>query len=147
MHEYQSGTVAGGPAPGQFDVFERGRDPCKVAVVVAGFLVDPQCLDLGAHQRAVNEVVAQQRDARIVAAGFEVAVEETPAEIGIAARVQIHGDECDLADGVYPAQFRVELDTVEQGDDGVDHRHVAEVKITVALAHEAGGFAAIDLLQ
>ena len=76
---------------------------------------------------------------------MQVAIDEAPAERGVAACLEIHRDERHFADRVDPAQFRVELDTVERRDAAVEQRDVVEVQVAVTFAHESGAAAPVDL--
>ncbi len=59
------------------------------------------------------------------------------AEIGVAAILEVHDRERDLAHDVDPAHRLVELDAVENDQLAVDARDVSQMQIAVALAHEA----------
>ncbi len=104
-----------------------------------------QRLDLGAHQRPVDEVIAQQLDPGVIAARLQVAVDEAPAESGISARLEIHRDERHFADRIDPAQLGIELDAVERRDAAVEQRDVAEMQVAVTFAHETIAAARVDL--
>ena len=121
---------------GQRDVAHRLRTG-RLRVRRVGELHGAQVANLRPHQRAVDQVEAQDRDPRVVAAGFEVPVEEAPREVLATAVGEVHRGERGLAHHVDPAQPGVELDAVEEHDFTVDAGGVAEVEIAVALAHEA----------
>ncbi len=62
------------------------------------------------------------------------------------AMIEICQQQRYLAHHVDPAQLLAELDAVEDDDMAIGERHVAEMQITVALAHEAALLAARESL-
>jgi hypothetical protein len=98
-------------------------------------------VDLCAHQRPVHLVERQQRQRGEIVAMFEVDVQHPVGVARSPAGVQVHRQERDFRGHVDPAQRRVELDPVEDGETvtarSVVHvDHVAEVHVAVAGAHE-----------
>lgn len=92
--------------------------------------------DFGAHHGAVSLVEAQQGQPRIVAAVFQITVEQAAGMGWQAAVFQVHEQEGQLAHHVDPAEAVVEFDGVED-DDGIVHQgHIAKVHVAVQLAHE-----------
>ena len=115
---------------------EISPDLGRLAFRIQSSLRAPDCGDGGPHERAVDEVVAQHGQAGIIAGALEIAVQQAPREVGSAAVREVHYDEGDLAHHVDPAQARIELDAVEDEHAPAMERHVPEVQIAVALAHE-----------
>jgi len=106
--------------------------------IVATGLPGAQRGDLGAHHRAVHGVIAQQRHAAVIAAGFQPGIQEAHCNIAMPAVQQIHETERDFRDGVDPAQGRAEFDTVENQQLAVYPCQVAQMQIAVALANPPG---------
>ena len=95
--------------------------------------------DQRAHQRAIDEREAPQRQPGMVAGAVEPAVDEAQRKVAPAMREQVHRGEGGVVDDVDPAQAGVELDRVERHHVVVEQHEVGEVQVAVALAHAAGG--------
>ena len=115
-----------------------------LVVLGAGGLPGPHQRDLGAHQGAVHQVVAEHAQAFVVAAGLEVGVDEAVRQRRQPVGLQVHRHEGDVAHDVDPAQARIELDAVEHQAAAGLARDVAQVQVAVALAHPSGGQALRD---
>ena len=102
-----------------------------------GKLARAQRVDLRAHHRAVDEIEAQHREARVVVGCLDPGVDEPVREVRPPAVLEIHRGEGDLAHDVDEPEVVVELDAIEDHELAVDFRNVAEVKVAVAFAHEA----------
>ena len=100
------------------------------------FLSRTQAGDLGAHQRPVDQIVAQHGEPRVIAGSFQIRVEQTPGEVRSLTIVQIHHQKCDFADDVDPAQVVVEFDAVERCNLSLEQRQIAQMQVAVAFADE-----------
>ena len=96
------------------------------------------------HQRAIGAVVAQHRHAVVVAALGEPGIQEAEGQVAPAVRLEIHGEEGDVAAHVDPAQGGIEFEAVESGHLVAQHHRVGQVQVAVALAHPAGGLALFE---
>ncbi len=76
-------------------------------------LVKTEGRDLGSHYRSVNQVVAQQREALIVSADLQVAVQEPLGVISPTPMFEVHSEKGDFIEPVDPAKVLIELDGVE----------------------------------
>src|SRR5262249_2750733 len=72
--------------------------------------------DLGPHQCAIDEIQTQNDEAWIVACLLQVAIQEPAGELRMAAVLQVHHDEGDLTEYVYPTQLVIEFDAVKDRD-------------------------------
>ena len=97
--------------------------------------------DLRAHQRAVDQRKAPQRQARVVARGVEPGVDEAKRQVAAAVRQQVHGNERGVVGDVDPAQRGVELDGIERGRLVVEQQQIAQVQVAMAFAHASRGLA------
>ena len=98
-------------------------------------LPGPKRGHLGAHQGAINLVIRQQRQGRVIARLFQVTVEKTVSVVAPATLLQIHHHERDLADHVDPAQTWTEFDAVENHRLAFDEHDIAQMQVAMTLTH------------
>ena len=100
--------------------------------------------NLGPHQRTVNAVQIQQWQTLVVAALFQITVEEDRTEIGPLADIEVHEKKGDLAHDVDAGQPGIEFDAVEDHDLPAHRHHVRQVQVPVAVPHPPAPFARLD---
>src|SRR5271166_1460674 len=96
---------------------------------------NPQGIDHGSHQGAVNRIERQQRDAGIIPRALEIAIQETRGEIVTSMRHEIHDEECDVVEDVDIAQLWVELEAIERHQYAAPAHDIAGMQIAVAFAN------------
>ena len=92
---------------------------------------------LGAHQAAIHEIEIEQHGALVIAAAFEIAVEEMRGQLGVVFLREVHDQETDIGEDIGIAQVGIEFDAVERGYPGRQAHEIAEMQVAVAVAHEA----------
>ncbi len=100
---------------------------------------------LGAHRRTVGEVERHEGAPVAVVARGEVGLEQRAGRVPRAVRLQIHGEERDVADRIGVAVALGELDAVDR-DELVPGQHVdvLQPQVAVRLARNAAGGARLD---
>ena len=91
--------------------------------------------DLGAHGGAVGGIEAQHADRRVIAAGFQIRVQEAVSQLRLPVVQQVHEGKRGVADDVDPAQRRIEIDAVERHRLFADQRDIGQMQVAVAFAH------------
>ena len=92
-------------------------------------------MNLGAHQRPIDQIKAQHVEPCVVAARFQIRIEKPGCEIRTAAIHQVHHQKRNLAHDIDPAQRRIELDAVERRERALKHHNIAQMQIAVAFAY------------
>src|SRR5215470_6360230 len=135
-HHYDEGGPAKrrGVASGQIEIDGRSLGRRLLLSRADLRLVEGQAQHLAPHPGAIAAVEGKEAEQPRVPRLRRVSLGEVVAEVGPSPRVEIHGEEGDLARHVAAAEAIAELDAVEDAD-AVGDTHALATHVAVAVDH------------